>query len=630
MTAQSGSTRKIFWYVIAVAIALLCFLLFRENGSGRVFIFEGVSGPQGRSVLPTEHPARWQDYERGGTGRLVMLLTDPDSAWLGLVHGLQSIGIPFSITRDYREAIRHKVILVYPTVSGRVLPAEALRALARFPADGGTLVGINVEGGGLNEVFGFSDAQPSRSRHEIIFDQELPLTRHFDDPREHVIVFSNPESGAAAAGSLGYTGARSALARFDDGSAAITARDIGTGHAYAFGIDPGFLLFTGYNNREQGVARSYVNGFEPMLDVLLRLLRNIYREGEPAAVTLGTVPHGKSLTALLTHDIDYGPSLKNAVQYAEYEASSGLRTTYFIQTKYMRDWNDKIFFNDDGIVLLRRLRELDMEIGSHSVAHSQVFTGLPLGSGEERYPQYQPFVRDKLHTESATILGELRVSKFLLEHFLPGYRVECFRPGHLRNPYSLPQALEATGYRFSSSVTANNSLTHLPFRITYDRRTRAPSAIYEFPVTIEDEAEPRLGDRLPQALELSRRLARYGGLLVVLIHTDVTDHKLRFEQGLIKALRPNAWFGTLREFGEFWTARNRVTVDVERQGPQLHVALTAPDRVAGLTLNLPDGYRVASVEPGAIKFSQQAENIVIDELSGEATLILEASSGPRR
>ena len=219
---------------------------------------------------------------------------------------------------------------------------------------------------------------------------------------------------------------------------------------------------------------------------------------------------------------------------------------------------------------------------------------------------------------------ELRVSRFLLEHFLADYRVVSFRPGHLRNPYTLPQSLEATGYLFSSSATANNSLTHLPFRLTYGRETTAQSAIFEFPVTIEDEAKPRLGDRLPQALELADRLARYGGLLVVLIHTDVTDHKLSFERGLVDALRQRAWFGTLREFGEFWSARDRATVDVVRTGTQLQVALAAPVPVSGLSLRVPAGYRVVSAVPRELSFAQNANQVVIDRLSGDAMLILEA------
>ena len=611
---------------LIVLAAALVYHLWRDIHGGPIYRFEGVSGPQETSTVLPASPARWQDFEQGGTSRLALLLTDPNSAWLGLVHGLQSIGVPFCITRDYREALRHRVVLVYPTVSGRVLAADALQALAKFPSTGGTLIGTDVEGGGLDGIFGFGEAQAARTRREIVLDPMHPLAKPFTDPRERTIPFSNPKSGADAAGSLGYLGAQAPLAHFDDGSAAITSRRIGEGHAYAFGIDLGFVLLTGYNNREQGIARAYVNEYEPALDVLLRLLRDIYREGEPAAVTLGPVPEGKSLATLITHDIDYGVSLTNAVRYAEYEATAKLRATYFIQTKYMHDWSDDVFFNEAALVPLRRLHELGMEIASHSVAHSLVFNHMALGSGDERYPEYRPFVRDAQHTENATVFGELRVSRFLLEHFVPGERVLSFRPGHLRNPYVLPQALEATGYRFSSSVTANNSLTHLPFRLTVGRETTAQSAIYEFPVTIEDEEKPRLDDRLPQALDVANRIARNGGLLVVLIHTNVTDYKLDFEQRFVEAIRSRSWFGTVREFGAFWAARDRVAVDVERQGGSLRVVLTAPQQVQGLTLRLPAGYRVTSAQPAELTFDQRDKQVVVKALSGSATLMLEPSS----
>jgi peptidoglycan/xylan/chitin deacetylase (PgdA/CDA1 family) len=512
--------------------------------------------------------------------------------------------------------------MVYPTISGRALSFDALQALAKFPDTGGTLIGVDVEGGGINGVFGFSKVDSGRTRHQILFDKTHPLAKIFDDPREQIIQISDPKSGESGLGSDGYIDAKEVIARFDDGTAAITSNRVGTGHTYAFGIDLGFFLSTGYNNREQGVSRSYVNEYEPTLDVLLRLLLDMYREGEATAVTLDTVPQGKALATLITHDIDYGISLTNSAAYADFETSAGIHATYFIQTKYVRDWNDEIFYNDAAASPLRHLRELGMEIASHSVAHSAVFNHVPLGSGDERYPKYQPFVRDKTHTENATVLGELRVSRFLLENFLPDYKIESFRPGHLRNPYTLPQALAAAGYRYSSSVTANNSLTHLPFRLNYGREIFAESSIYEFPVSIEDEEKPILGDRVPQALALAEHLSHYGGLLVVLIHPNITDHKLKFEKQLVAALQQNSWFGTMREFGEFWKARDNVQVDIEKQESRIQVSLISPELISGLTLHLPAGFHVTSTEP-MVKYSQSNGRLTLAALSGTVHLVLE-------
>jgi hypothetical protein len=50
--------------------------------------------------------------------------------------------------------------------------------------------------------------------------------------------------------------------------------------------------------------------------------------------------------------------------------------------------------------------------------------------------------------------------------------------------------------------------------------------VWEFPVTIEDEMRPQLGDRLEAVIGVIDRIAQHGGVAVILIHPDVTGHKL--------------------------------------------------------------------------------------------------------
>ena len=358
--------------------------------------FPGVAGPSHVTVVPSKVPTSWTTYGQGSQSRLVILLTDPDSAWLGLAHGLKSIGIPFRITRDVQEALTHQVVLVYPTISGKVLAPEALQALAEFPKKGGTLIGVHVLGGGLNQVFGFREAVASQQRYDIRLTESDPLLAELTDPRERQLRIGIREKSRDVMGTYGYTGANNPLALFDDGTAAITQATYGRGRAFAIGLDVGFLLLKGYNNRGEELIQSYDNQFDPTLDVWLRLLKSIYRATEERAVTVGTVPFGKSLSVMLTHDVDFTESMRNAVDYAEYEKSQGLAGTYFIQVKYIRDYNDDIFFNDDGVRHLRRLVELGMELGSHTIAHSRVFSRFPMGTGREAYPSYAPFVKGPL------------------------------------------------------------------------------------------------------------------------------------------------------------------------------------------------------------------------------------------
>jgi peptidoglycan/xylan/chitin deacetylase (PgdA/CDA1 family) len=582
--------------------------------------FPGVVGPTNISQVASATPTDWRRYAAGGTNRLAILLTDTDSAWLGLAHGLRSIGVPFVLTTNTAQALTHRVVFAYPQLSGAVLTAPELRALAAHPRTGGTLIAANVLGGGLENTFGFEHAIASQRHYEVGFSAQHPLTAGFTHPRERVFRVGGPKNPAAIAGKYHYTQpAVPPLAIYEDGTAAILLRPWEAGYACALGFDPGYLLLLGHNNREEGIARAYVNQFEPSLDVLLRLFKELYLATAPAPVTLGTVPFGRQLPVLITHDVDYARSLTNALAYAEFEASVGIRATYFMQVKYLRDFNDTAFFNDAAPPILQRLLALGHELASHTVSHSRNFAKFPLGTGTERYPDYQPFVRTPILTLGGSVLGELRASKFLLEKF-GGQEVVSFRPGNLSNPYTLPQALVATGYRHSSSVTANDSLTHLPFQLNYDRARAAEVPIFEFPVTIEDEEKPPLGERVQAALDVARELARYGGLMNVLIHPDITGHKLQFERDFVTALKPVAWFGTVNDFASWWAARNEVAVDVQLSANFAAVTLTASHPLNGLPLQVPAGWRLQSVEPANLKVTPADTGLVLDQVPPQARL----------
>ena len=98
-----------------------------------VFVFQSLTGPTEKTVVAPSRLSSPQAYAIGGPSRLALLLTEEQSNWLGLAHGLKSIGVPFVVTRDYREALKHRVILVYPTITGTSFSREAIRAKMMFP-----------------------------------------------------------------------------------------------------------------------------------------------------------------------------------------------------------------------------------------------------------------------------------------------------------------------------------------------------------------------------------------------------------------------------------------------------------------------------------------------------------------
>ncbi len=596
--------------------------------SAQFYIFEGVKGPSEPSTVTVSVKDPLKRYATGSESRLSIFLTDLNSSWLGLAHGLKAVGIPFTVTTDYREALRHRMVLVYPMISGRTLSSEALRALAAYPRKGGTLIGFNVLGGGLNQIFGFTDALPSREHSVVRLNTDHPLTGSFTEPEEQVLTLYHEDrkhGPGSTMGSYSYSlPIKQPLAVYEDGSAAITEKFYSQGGAYAFGLDVGHLILKAHNFRYDGMAFNYVNGYKPAIDVFLRIIKKIYLSAVPYGVTIHTVPFNKSLSVMITHDVDYSGSVGNSLIYGRYEHDEGIRATYFIQTKYVRDWSDEIFFSDEKVPVVVQLEKWGMEVGSHSVSHAVLFSEFPLGTGTEQYPGYKPVVKNESKTRRGTILGELRVSRFLLEHFTKKGRVLSFRPGHLSIPVVLPQALEATGYLYSSSVTANRTLTHLPFQMNYNREYETEVPVYEFPITIEDEHLPEMDRRLPQAIELADKIRKYGGIYVVLIHPDITDHKMRFLKGFIPAVRDYAWFGTVAEFGAWWSARDRIDLDVFPEKNTLIISLKVPEEMAGLTLVIPEGYRYAPAQPEPGGIRQSGDRIVIDRAAGEFNIRLAA------
>ena len=173
------------------------------------------------------------------------------------------------------------------------------------------------------------------------------------------------------------------------------------------------------------------------------------------------------------------------------------------------------------------------------------------------------------------------------------------------NPPALSQVMEATGSRFSSSVTVGNALSRLPHRQTCGRGTRAETNTFEFPITVEDELLPLMGLRIKQSLALARKIGRDGRLFAVLIHPNILGHKLDFARILIDELRGEAWFGALEDFGGRWAARNAVSLDTERDREGAVPTLAAPQPISGPALEIPVNW---SLE-GADRLVRQAGRI---------------------
>lgn len=593
-----------------------------EVRKNEIFVSPNVRGPEDKSVFAPRVATPWQKYSGGSSNRMAILVTDTTASWLGVAHGLKSIGIPFIITTDYKKALEHKVVMVYPIISGAALSPDALQALAAFPRNGGTLIGIQVLGA-LNEVFGFEEPVPSKQHFEIIIkpDSGNALTREFTDPKEMQISLGNKERFKETIGTYSYSKTQlPPIAVYEDKSTAISQRFYEFGKAYAFGFDIGFLFLKGHNGRHEDFNRSPINDFEPTIDVILRLIKNIYLDSDRDAMTLCTVPYNKELSVCITHNINFRTALEESLDFAKEEKKLGIHSTYFIQTKYIRDRNASIFNNNDDFKKLRDLFAAGMDLQSNSVSGSPLFDQFDQGTGEEVYPDYRPYVMAWDKTYKGSIFGEMRVSRFLIDHFVPVNNSMCFRSTHLYTPFTYPQSLLATGYRFSSSVSANGSLTHFPFQMNYNREYDAELDAFEFPLTDDDEIPPYTFDRAASAIRLAKKIARYGGCYIGQVHPNSTG--LKVEKAFISAMGDRAWYGTIRDFGLWWAARNEVTLDISKEGGRRVVIVNVPKRMEGLAIMLPIRSTPVAVDGGG-KYSVDGKLIIFELAEGQIRITLD-------
>lgn len=550
-----------------------------------------------------------QVFPERAPSQVAILLTKPDQGAESAVRCLQEMGIPFFVTRDLRAALRHKLLVMYPEVDATSFDVAQAQTITDFVTQGGVVFAQNVFWGGFKPLFGFDDSIPLRTRHKIVFDAAAldmtnavtadPALRYLNRPEEKEIPLGSPAI-AEVIWTNGYKAAAGTkiLARFDDGSSAILRHDVGRGHAYLIGVALNDVVLRNQQNRDYEAQRIYVNAFEPGTDVWLLLFRAWYEAYSDSGIRLGTIPQGKRSALLLSHDVDWEYSFKPMLAFADFEKSAGTSSTFFVQTKYLDDVNSHAFFFGQSLDILRQLLTGNSDIESHTVIHSMLFNKVPLGTGEEQYPTYRARATSDNAAQDATALGEVCVSKSLLDGELQGHHTIFFRAGHLRVPPYLPEALVRCGYEFDSSFTADDVLSNFPYQLDLDLGMTEPSTIFEFPVTFEDEQLPPIVERVPAMLGVIEANAENGAPSVILIHSNNSKEKLQAERDLLARLPKDILVESMVDYARFWKARSQVRWFPRpvSGGEQIEIDSDLP--IAGLTLVSPRKIQSASGMPG--------------------------------
>ena len=535
--------------------------------------------------------------------QVAVLLTMPDDNGESPARCLQAMGIPFLVTRNLATALRHRLVLIYPEVDATTFDTGQANTITDFVSRGGVIFAQDVFWGGFKPLFGFDDVVPLRTRHKISFQTTDPapdpLLRYLNRPAEKEV----PLGSAAIPEVIWSNGYKASagtreLARFEDGSAAVLRHDLGRGHTYLIGVALNDVVLRNQQNRDYEAQRTYVNGFEPGTDVWLLLLRSWYETYSESGIRLGTIPQGKRSVLMLSHDVDWEYSFKPMLAFAEFEKSVATSSTFFVQTKYLDDVNSHAFFFGPSLDILRELRSGRSDIGSHTVIHSKLFNKVPLGTGDERYPSYRARATPDNAAQDATAMGEVCVSKSLIDGELPGHETIFFRAGHLRVPPFLPEVLMRCGYDFDSSFTAGDVLTNFPYMLDFDLGLTEPSNIFEFPVTFEDEQLPPLAERVPSMLEVIEANAENGAPSVLLIHSNNSDAKLAAERDLLARLPKDVLVENMTEYARFWKARSRVRWFSQPVPGGERIEIKSELPLAGLTLVSVRKIQNASGVPG--------------------------------
>jgi hypothetical protein len=573
------------------------------------------SSPRPAVVLPEER------LREAGPLFIAVFLPSPEAYGFAVSHAATAMGLPLFVTRDLTAALRQPMVVIAGELVASALDAGREQQLTRYVEAGGVLVIDDLEARAASNLAGIEQVVPSRTRASIRFDPASgdPGIAHLRAPESLTISLGNlaRQEGlqTAALRPRPSDGAR-VLARFEDGEPALVVRALGRGRVYALGASLSDLVLRPQINRDYEAQRFYDNHFEPSADVPQFLLRDWYLALVPGALALSPIPDGLEGALLLTHDVDFTRSVDNMVAYATAEAKAKVASTFFLQTKYIRDFEDQAFWNEHAMTVAAQVVRLGAEIESHTVAHTYDFSTLGVGSDDESARWYRPRVISRGtsarsgRSVGATLFGEVRVSRQLLAAIAQPHPIESFRSGYLNIHPQQWGALLRTGYRFDSSYSANDVLTAFPYAAMEDAGFARESGIIELPVLIADSVEP-LSSILPQLKTVLDMEAVLHAVCVLLIHPDEADDKLRTELALIEHVRGRFWVGPISRFGRFWSARAAAQVFARLEGAEETVEVTAPEAIEGLTVDFAGPRRLLSSPDSALVRSSNADRTLV-------------------
>ncbi|TAL36889.1 MAG: hypothetical protein EPN93_06900 [Spirochaetes bacterium] len=502
-----------------------------------------------------------------------------------VLHSLDILGIQHIETEDVATATKYPLIVIAGDIRNTTFTRSEQEEIFRYVESGGTLLAPVVTGNKYFSLFGIKQPADSNKRFAIEFKESSTddSLKYLDRKEERSISLGNKKlySETIWTHSCELKDAKS-LGTTEDGLSVFSVNQYGEGLAYMLGVSFTGVVLQPHVGNDYEAQRTWINRFEPGSDVFLMILKAVYEKAISPYVYLSTIPYGYKTALILSHDVDAQLSFRNSIDYAELEKRFGVRSTFFVTTKYFKDEMDIGYYETERISYMRKVKELGGDVQSHTVTHSINFDLFPVGAQNTTKAVYNPL-------EAPTVFGELLVSKELLDRDIPGQNTISFRAGDLRYPERLIEVMEKSGYKYDSTFSANDIMCNFAYRALKQRRAGADnSSIVEIPVTFDDSQGyvnlENYKDMVKLWIDVIWANADNEAISVLLLHTSETAYKLKSEELLLQALQgKDIWIGDLTTYGDFWNERSNVRYNVAMQNGTLFIRMQSaeiPDRVS--------------------------------------------------
>lgn len=586
-------------------VFLICFLFFSISLSIKSEILRGV--------------ALLDLTGRSGVEEIKPNLYGADQA-------LKVAGLSFVVTRNLNEAVAYAMIVIAaPFDSSTFTPAEK-DLLKKFVRKGGLLLSPYTYDRSLFSLFGISGIRESYDRKKLKWkvDSKDPSLKWFDDPMEKTILFAG-ETYAYSFKTVAFNlSGASALAVFEDGSVALCGNKYGEGFAYIMGFSFKNTITRNLLGKSLDAYRTYSNGFEPASDTIMLFIRALYCKHVNFPVWKKTSPLQSRATFIMTHDLCAKTAVEMMEEFAELEYQFGIVANYNVTTTYERQEKRSGggfggFYDENEIRKLKRILNQNHKISSHSVNHFPDFDRFPEGKPGNTKENYKPYF-DGEKTIGGTVYGEVELSKKLLDEDL-GVNVRTFRSGYLLFNDKLYNVLEASGYSYDTTRSANAVLTNFPYRGIKDRSYDGEiSRVYEIPMTISDVienfSESNYREIADMWLDITIRNARNLAPTVLLIHPN-RQYKKKAEERLLRNMPSYIRFMDMDSFGDYWRSRDNFHFRTELRGTSLKIII--------LDRSMP----LDSTQSLVIENGQELSSVVVIRENGLPIPFMKAKWGER-